>query len=175
VSVLAADALVIGLGGNIGSAAEIVDRFRRARDALAQLGAVRSAGLYCTAWIGASGAWELEQPAFLNSAVCVRYFGCTPAELIASVLELERLLGRDRRAEPRHGPRTIDLDVLAWGTRTIRTPELEVPHPRLTARRFALQPLADLFGEDLELAGSHVGALLEGVSTQLCDRVGVTW
>src|SRR5690348_11768070 len=132
---IADDALVIGLGGNVGGDEEIVERFRRAREALAQLGETRAAPLYRTAAIGPV------QPAFLNSAVRVRYREGTPAELIATVLELERLLGRDRRGEARGGPRVIDLDVLVWGARVIRTPELEVPHPRLVERRFALQPL----------------------------------
>ena len=132
---IADDALVIGLGGNVGGDEAIVERFRRAREALAQLGETRAAPLYRTAAIGPV------QPAFLNSAVRVRYREGTPAELIATVLELERLLGRDRRGEARGGPRVIDLDVLVWGARVIRTPELEVPHPRLVERRFALQPL----------------------------------
>jgi 2-amino-4-hydroxy-6-hydroxymethyldihydropteridine diphosphokinase len=174
VSVLSADALVIGLGGNVGGEAAIADRFRRAREALGQLGHVRSAALYRSAWIG-SAATGVSQPEFLNTAVHVRYFDATPRELIATVLELERLLGRERRGESRDGPRTIDLDVLAWGTRAIRTSELEVPHPRLVQRRFALQPLSDLFGEQLELAGSTVGALLRAVASQHCEPIMTTW
>jgi 2-amino-4-hydroxy-6-hydroxymethyldihydropteridine diphosphokinase len=184
VSILPADALVIGLGGNIGSEAAIVERFRRARDALAQLGDVRSAALYRTAWVGHAPARDPirpvtpgapEQPPFLNSAVSVRYRDGAPAELIATVLELERLLGRDRRSEPRHGPRAIDLDVLVWGTRTIHTSELEVPHPRLAERRFVLQPLADLFGEEVEVAGARIGAMLRGAAAQICEQVAASW
>ena len=166
---LAADALVIGLGGNVGGDAAIVERFRRARAALAQLADVRSAPIYRTAPIGPV------QPAFLNTAVRVRYDGGTPAEVIATVLELEHLLGRDRRGEARGGPRTIDLDVLAWGTRVVRTPELELPHPRLVERRFALQPLADLFGEDLRISGATLGALLGRVTGQACELFLASW
>ena len=163
------DALVIGLGGNVGGDAAIVERFRRAREALAQLGDVRAAPIYRTAPIGPV------QPAFLNTAVRVRYDDGTPAELIATVLELEHLLGRDRRGEARGGPRTIDLDVLVWGPRVVRTPELELPHPRLVERRFALQPLADLFGEDLRIAGASVGALLGRVTGQSCELFAASW
>ena len=67
---------------------------------------------------------------------------------------IESMLGRDRANEVRWGPRTLDLDVLLWGTRTIATPELVVPHPRMTARRFVLAPLIELFGEEL-LVGEH--------------------
>src|SRR5690606_20388520 len=95
------------------------------------------------------------QPSFLNSAVRVRVADATPQELIATVLELERLLGRDRRGEARWGPRAIDLDILVWGARQIRTPELELPHPRIAERRFALRPLVALFGEDAILPGTR--------------------
>jgi 2-amino-4-hydroxy-6-hydroxymethyldihydropteridine diphosphokinase len=169
VTTLPDDALVIGLGGNLGGEVAVLERFRRARDALAQLGEVRAASLYQTTPIGPV------QPAFFNTAVRVRYRDGTPAQLIATVLELERLLGRDRRGEARGGPRSIDLDVLLWGTRVWHSPELELPHPRLAERRFALQPLADLFGDDLELVGTTVGALLRKVAAQGCERIAASW
>ncbi len=163
------DALVIGLGGNVGGEPAVRERFVRARAALEQLGEVRSAPLYRSAPIGPV------QPAFLNTAVRVRYADGTPGELIATVLEIERLLGRHREREARNGPRPIDLDILLWGTRAIRTPELEVPHPRLVERRFALQPIVDLFGEELALAGSTAGALLRRVGAQAVELVAATW
>ena len=166
-----ADALVIGLGGNVGTEAEITARFSRAREALAQLGAVRGAALYRTAAIGPT------QAPFLNTAVRVRLADATPAELIATVLELERLLGRDRRGATRWGPRVIDLDVLVWGMRVIRTPELELPHPRLAERRFALRPLVDLLGEDVVLPGMResIGALEQRASAQGLDLLATSW
>jgi 2-amino-4-hydroxy-6-hydroxymethyldihydropteridine diphosphokinase len=178
------DALVIGLGGNVGGEPAVIERFRRAREALAQLGEVRSASLYRTAWVGpAQGAGPTAsmtrggpvQPAFLNTVVRVRYSDGTPHEVISTLLELERLLGRDRRGEARNGPRAIDLDALLWGTRVVRTRELEVPHPRLVERRFALQPTAELFGEDLALAGTTIGALLRRVSAQACEQIAASW
>jgi 2-amino-4-hydroxy-6-hydroxymethyldihydropteridine diphosphokinase len=164
-------ALAIGFGGNVGDESAIVERFRRAREALAQLGDVRSAALYRTAPIGPA------QPAFLNTAVRVRWGDATPNEVISTVLEIERLLGRDRRIEARWGPRTIDLDVLVWGTRVIRTPELEVPHPRLHERRFALRPLVDLFGEDAVVPGTSdsLGVLEKRVITQGLEPVQSAW
>jgi 2-amino-4-hydroxy-6-hydroxymethyldihydropteridine diphosphokinase len=65
-------------------------------------------------------------------------------ELLDSLLELERRLGRDRTASPPGGPRTIDLDLLLYGDATIDQPGLEVPHPRLHERRFVLEPLAEI-------------------------------
>ena len=164
------DPLVIGLGGNVGGDAAILERFRRAREALGALGAVRSAPLYRTAPIGPA------QPAFLNTAVELRVPELAPAELIATVRELEHLLGRDRRGEPRWGPRAIDLDVLVWGGRVLRTPELEVPHPRLAERRFALAPLAALLGDAFEIPGAGAaGALLGRVRDQDVVELAPSW
>jgi 2-amino-4-hydroxy-6-hydroxymethyldihydropteridine diphosphokinase len=166
----AGEPLVIGLGGNIGGEAAIVERFRRARDALAELGELRSAPLYRSAPVGPV------QPPFLNTAVRLRIAELLPAELIAAVLEIERLLGRDRRGEERWGPRPIDLDVLVWGARVVRSPELEVPHPRLAERRFALAPLVALLGEAFEVPGhGPAGALLARVGTQAVEEIAASW
>jgi 2-amino-4-hydroxy-6-hydroxymethyldihydropteridine diphosphokinase len=168
------DALVIGVGGNVGGEAAIIERFTRAREALGQLGDVRAASLYRTAPIGPM------QTAFLNSAVRVRTSDATPAEIIETVLEIERLLGRERSTEARWGPRPIDLDVLVWGTRRVRwdgPPPLEVPHPRVTERRFALQPLIDLFGDAVVMPGSDLtlGALEARVREQSIELVAEAW
>lgn len=170
-AMLADDAVVIGLGGNVGDDAAIRRRFERAREALAQIGDVRSAALYRTAPIGPA------QPAFSNSAVRVRWPGAIGSEIIATVLEIERLLGRDRRSEVRWGPRLIDLDVLVWGSRIVRTPALELPHPRLSERRFALRPLADLVGEDAVLPGTAdtLATLLARVAAQGLEQVQSAW
>jgi 2-amino-4-hydroxy-6-hydroxymethyldihydropteridine diphosphokinase len=165
--VIPVEPIVIGLGGNVGTEAEIVERFRRARAAFAELGDVRAAPLYRSAAIGPA------QPAFLNSALRVRIPDVQPAELIATVLELERLLGRERRGAVRFGPRAIDLDVLVWGARVITTPELEVPHPRLVDRRFALEPLVVLLGEDYVIPGAgRAGACLARVRDQAVEELG---
>lgn len=168
---IADDALVIGLGGNVGGDPAILQRFERARAAFAELGAVKSAGLYRTAPIGPA------QPPFLNSAIRVRWVDALASEVIATVLEIERLLGRERGGQPRWGPRTIDLDVLVWGARVIHTPELELPHPRLAERRFALRPLIDLVGAAAVLPGTHdtLGALEQRVTAQALDELQSVW
>lgn len=158
--------VVIGLGGNVG---DVAGTFRRARAAFAELGAVRSAPLYRTAPIGPT------QPPYLNSALRMRWEPATPGELIATVLEIERLLGRDRRGEARWGPRTIDLDVLLWGERVVQTPELEVPHPCLSERRFALRPLIELVGEDFLLGGETLASLEQRVLAQELEELSASW
>ena len=165
-----AEPVVIGLGGNIGTDAAIVERFGHARAALEVLGEVRSAPLYRSAPLGPA------QAAFLNTAVRVAFIGGQPAELIATLLELERMLGRTRETEARWGPRRIDLDVLVWGARSVRTPELEVPHPRLAERKFALAPLVALLGDGFVIPGlGPAGACLRGVAAQACDEIAATW
>jgi len=64
-------------------------------------------------------------------------------ELLDTLLAVEQDLGRVREG-PRYGPRTIDLDLLLYGDAVVAEPGLELPHPRLHERRFALEPLAEL-------------------------------
>jgi len=163
--------LAIGFGGNVGGEPAIRARFERAREALVQLGTVRSAALYRSAPIGPA------QPPFLNTAVRVQLdVDPTPAELASTLQELERLLGRERANETRWGPRPLDLDVLLWDARAIRTAELEVPHPRLAERRFALAPLIDLFGDAHVVPGAGaLGALAARVRDQVVELVAATW
>ncbi|MEJ7603930.1 MAG: 2-amino-4-hydroxy-6-hydroxymethyldihydropteridine diphosphokinase [Kofleriaceae bacterium] len=161
--------IVIGIGGNVGSEDEILERFRRARAALEALGPVRSAPLYRTQPVGPA------QPPYLNTAVRVEAPDMQPGELISTLLELERMLGR-LRPHARWGPRAIDLDVLVWGDRVVRTPELEVPHPRLVERRFALEPVVALLGPDIEIP-SHgpAGVLLARLHAQPVEQIAETW
>jgi 2-amino-4-hydroxy-6-hydroxymethyldihydropteridine diphosphokinase len=169
VTELHSDIIAIGLGGNVGEESAIVERFGHARDALRQVGDVKSAALYRTAPIGPA------QQQFLNTAISVRAGDVTPDELVAMIRELERLLGRDRAREVRWGPREIDLDILLWGTRAFRTPDLEVPHPRLVERRFAIVPLIDLFGEELRVGGVSLATLRERVKTQDLEEAATSW
>jgi 2-amino-4-hydroxy-6-hydroxymethyldihydropteridine diphosphokinase len=165
--------VVIGLGGNVGTADEIIERFDRARAALAALAhpsEVAAAPLYRSAPLGPA------QPAYLNTAVRLSLADAQPEELLAALLEIERQLGRAREVEARWGPRRIDLDVLVWGPRIIHTPELWVPHPRLAERKFALAPLAALLGDDFAVPGlTTAGALLRQVAAQDCEEIAAAW
>lgn len=161
---------MIGFGGNVGPQTAILERFSHARSALAELGALRSAPLYRSAPIGPA------QPAYLNTAIQIALVAAQPAQLFATLQELERRLGRTREREVHWGPRPIDLDVLVWGTRQLRAPELEVPHPRLGERKFALAPLVALLGDDFAIPGlGAAGARLALVATQSCDELAEVW
>ncbi len=168
------ESVLFGVGGNVGTEAQLIARFRQAREALREasaqqgLGGVRSAPLYRTDPIGPT------QPAFLNTALLVP-LDLEPAQLIESTLALERLLGRTRAGE-RFGPRLIDLDVLVWSARVVDLPGLVVPHPRLGERRFALEPLVALLDEDFEIPGQGLaGDLLERVRDQQVELITEVW
>jgi 2-amino-4-hydroxy-6-hydroxymethyldihydropteridine diphosphokinase len=84
------------------------------------------------------------QPWFLNCAVVLETEKM-PKQFMSSVLKIEKEMGRRRTQEK--GPRTIDIDILLFGNATIDLPELTVPHPAMHARRFVLQPLAEIAPE----------------------------
>ncbi len=82
-----------------------------------------------------------DQPKYLNTVVAVRT-DLTPHSLLAALLDIERHSGRRRTV--RHGPRTLDLDLLLYENLIVDDEVLQLPHPRLHERQFVLQPLADI-------------------------------
>lgn len=123
------------LGTNLG---DRLDNLKRATAAI---------GEYCgmitdRSPIYETAAWgRTDQPDFLNQVLAVDT-GLAPRELLATVLSIERRMGR-RRIE-RWGSRTIDIDILYYGRLVVATPNLVLPHPWLHERRFVLVPLVDL-------------------------------
>jgi len=143
----------IGLGSNLG------DRETAIRGAAAELGAARLSTIRETEPWGPVA----EQPLFLN-AVAELETELSPRELLDRLLAIERAFGRVRDGE-RFGPRTLDLDLLLYGSEQISEPELTVPHPRLQDRLFVLEPLAEL-APALEVPGlGPVQGLLRGVES----------
>jgi 2-amino-4-hydroxy-6-hydroxymethyldihydropteridine diphosphokinase len=84
------------------------------------------------------------QPWFLNLVIEIETT-LFPMQLLGRIQRIERELGRQRTVPK--GPRTIDIDIILFGSFIIDTPQLQVPHPRMTARRFVLEPLAELAPE----------------------------
>jgi 2-amino-4-hydroxy-6-hydroxymethyldihydropteridine diphosphokinase len=84
-----------------------------------------------------------DQGRFLNTAVTGFYRG-GPGELLARIQEIEASFGRNRTEERRWGERTLDIDILLFADLVLSGPALEIPHPRLRERRFALVPLLEL-------------------------------
>src|SRR6185437_8739404 len=125
----------LSLGSNVG------DRERNLAQGVIALGKKgirisRQSPLYLTEPVEAP-----PQDWFLNSVV-EGETSLTPEELIHTALDVERAFGRHRDI-PR-GPRTLDIDILFYGSRVIATPELDIPHPRIPFRRFVLAPLAQI-------------------------------
>jgi 2-amino-4-hydroxy-6-hydroxymethyldihydropteridine diphosphokinase len=65
-----------------------------------------------------------------------------PRQLIAALLSIEQEMGRQRKQQK--GPRTIDIDILLFGSSILEIPSLTIPHPKLHQRRFVLEPLAEI-------------------------------
>ena len=83
-------------------------------------------------------------PDFVNAAAILwPPPNSTPESLLLNLLAIEAEFGR-RRVPGRNAPRTMDLDLILWGARTVHSPELQLPHPRFTEREFVLEPLAEL-------------------------------
>jgi 2-amino-4-hydroxy-6-hydroxymethyldihydropteridine diphosphokinase len=97
-----------------------------------------------------------DQPDFLNAVARIETT-LPPHDLLWLCLEEERLLKRVRRE--RWGPRTIDIDILLYGDRTIDEDGLTVPHPRLAERAFVLVPLKEIVPE-IEIGGKSLEELV---------------
>ncbi|MBS7539338.1 2-amino-4-hydroxy-6-hydroxymethyldihydropteridine diphosphokinase [Ancylobacter lacus] len=106
------------------------------------------------------------QGPYLNMVVAVET-ELSARELLHMVLGVEHAFGRDRTKEVRFGPRTIDIDILVYGEDVVAEPDLEIPHPRMMERAFALVPLAELAPE-LRVGGVRVADALARL-----DRSGI--
>lgn len=125
---------VVGLGANLG---DRLATMRAALEALARVSTIEKvSSVYRTAPVGGP-----PQPDYLNAAVLVEV-EAGPRELLHSLLSIEAGLGRERRE--RNGPRVIDLDILWIDGIVVKSEELEVPHPRLKERAFALVPMLEV-------------------------------
>jgi 2-amino-4-hydroxy-6-hydroxymethyldihydropteridine diphosphokinase len=129
--------VLLGLGANLG------DPRRQLAEAVAGLGAlvedVRVSSVYRTEPVG-----HRDQPDFFNLVVR-GWTTVAPEELLRGLLAIERALGRERTFA--NAPRTIDIDLLAYGDRVMETAELTLPHPGIPDRGFVLHPLAEVAPE----------------------------
>lgn len=85
----------------------------------------------------------LNQPRFLNAAALLTTT-LRPLHLLDTLLKIEHDLGRDRSHGILKGPRSIDLDLLLYGSTILTTDRLILPHPEMHTRRFVLAPLAEI-------------------------------
>lgn len=128
----------IGLGGNLGDAAQTLRAALHELDRLPQTRLLQASKLYRTP------AWGVaEQPDFIN-AVALLDTRLPARDLLDGLLGIERASGRERHGGERWGPRVLDLDLLLYASAVIDEPGLRVPHPHLHERAFALLPLVEI-------------------------------
>ena len=154
----------LALGGNVGDSRKILDR------AVAQLCDGKDIRLIARSSDYRTPPWGFKyQPPFVNLCIAVET-RLAPRDLLARAQEVERALGRDRAHEKRWGPRTADIDIIAYDSLTIDEPNLTLPHPRLFERAFVLMPLAEI-AADLIISGKSVRQALDSIDPAGIERL----
>jgi 2-amino-4-hydroxy-6-hydroxymethyldihydropteridine diphosphokinase len=141
---------VVALGANIGSPREQMDLAVALLREATEVDAVSS--YFVTKPVGGP-----EQPDYLN-AVCILESDLPATDLLAVLQGIEKSLGRERNE--RWGPRTIDLDLIQYGSLLSAADELELPHPRAHERRFVLEPWFEIEPDAILLTHGKISELL---------------
>lgn len=156
----------LGLGSNQGDRLGYLKAAVRGLDGEDGVTVVDTSSIYRSEPVGLT-----DQPEFLNAAVVVET-GLEPLELLKLAQEIERLNGRRRGR--RWGPRTLDIDILLIDGLEVEEPGLTVPHPGLTERRFALEPLLEVAPEAALPDGTSLREVLENVLSGGVERLEVS-
>jgi 2-amino-4-hydroxy-6-hydroxymethyldihydropteridine diphosphokinase len=155
---------LLALGGNVGDSRAILDR------AIALLCNDTDVRLTARSSDYHTPPWGFKyQPHFINLAIAVDTI-LGPRELLARAQGVELQLGRDRAHEKRNGPRTADIDIIAYDDLTLNEPNLTLPHPRVFERAFVLLPLAEIAGDRL-IAGRRVDDAAKAVDSTGIHRL----
>jgi 2-amino-4-hydroxy-6-hydroxymethyldihydropteridine diphosphokinase len=130
---------IIALGSNLGDARATVLRALEQLEKLSDQPLLKS-----SLWRTSPVECPAGSPTFVNAVIgLVPRDGETPESLLRQLQALEREFGRGAK-QVLNEPRTLDLDLIAFGSQTRNTPELALPHPRAPVRRFVLQPLFEI-------------------------------
>jgi len=155
---------LLALGGNVGNSRAILDRaVVLLCDGSDILLTARSSEYRTPPW-----GFKYQSP-FINLCIAVET-SLTPRDLLARAQAVELQLGRDRAHEKRWGPRTADIDIIAYDDLTVDELGLTLPHPRLFERGFVLLPLAEI-APDRVIAGKNVRDALDGVDISGIERL----
>jgi 2-amino-4-hydroxy-6-hydroxymethyldihydropteridine diphosphokinase len=156
--------VLIALGGNVGDVRATFEQ------AIANLCGMAQAALLARSSDYATPPWgDEQQPRFINACIEIETT-LDPHALLFTLHKVEKKFGRDRANEVRWGPRTLDLDLIAYDDVSIQKPELTLPHPRLFERAFVLVPLAEIAPGRI-IAGRSVAAALSELSTAGIERL----
>jgi 2-amino-4-hydroxy-6-hydroxymethyldihydropteridine diphosphokinase len=145
---------VVALGANIGNPQEQMDLAIAMLKEATEVTAISS--YYVTKPVGGP-----EQPDYIN-AVCTLESDLPALDLLSLLHGIEKSLGRERREK--WGPRTIDLDLIQYGSLLSKADELELPHPRAYERRFVLEPWHEIEPDAVLLTHGKISELLEQLS-----------
>jgi 2-amino-4-hydroxy-6-hydroxymethyldihydropteridine diphosphokinase len=150
--------VLIALGGNVG---DVRTTFRKA---IANICGMTQSALLAQSSNYTTPPWgEEHQAPFTNACIEIET-GLDPHALLFTLQKIEKKFGRDRANETRWGPRTLDLDLIAYDDVRLDKPELTLPHPRLFERAFVLVPLAEIAGDRL-MGGKRVRDALADLET----------
>src|SRR5512141_533977 len=149
--------VLIALGGTVG---DVRATFQKA---IANICGMTQAALLARSSDYATPPWgEEAQARFVNACIEIET-SLDPHALLFTLHKIEKKFGRNRAQETRWGPRTLDLDLIAYDDVSLDTPDLTLPHPRLFERGFVLVPLAEIAG-DRRISGRRVDEALRAVS-----------
>src|ERR1700722_1668758 len=155
---------IIALGGNVGDVRATFGK------AIANICGMAQAALLARSSDYATPPWgEADQPRFINACIEIDT-GLDPHALLFVLHKVEQKFGRDRAKEQRWGPRTLDLDLIAYDDVRIEKPGLTLPHPRLFERAFVLVPLAEI-SPDRVIGGRSIASALAELSTEGIERL----
>src|SRR5712675_2802169 len=150
--------VLIALGGNVG---DVRATFQKA---IANICGMAQGALLARSSDYSTPPWgDEQQAAFINACIEIET-DLDPHALLFTLHRIEKKFGRDRADERRWGPRTLDLDLIAYDDVSIDRPELTLPHARLFERAFVLVPLAEI-APDRVIAGRIVAAAMAQLST----------
>lgn len=156
--------VIIALGGNVG---DVRTTFRKA---VSNICGMTQAPLIARSSDYATPPWGVEtQDRFINACIEIET-DLDPHALLFTLHKIEKKFGRDRANEQRWGPRTLDLDIIAYDYVVIDKEELTLPHPRLFERAFVLVPLAEI-APDRDIGGKTPAAALAGMNTDGIERL----
>ena len=155
---------IIALGGNVG---DVRATFTKA---IAHVCGMAQGALVARSSDYATPPWgDEDQNPFINACVEIET-GLDPHALLFVMQKVEQKFGRTRTKERRWGPRTLDLDLIAYDDVALQKADLMLPHPRLFERAFVLVPLAEI-APDRMIGGVRVRDALASVSTQGIERL----